>query len=105
MQSFLLLFRSPSIVHVFFPFFSRHLFCSFSRNAFLEQYRRENMFSDGLGEFDSARETVKSLQDEYTACQGPDYVNWGEQGERDGSVVGHGSGGSSKKEMALEVDQ
>ena len=105
MQSFLLLFRSPSIVHVFFSFFSRHLFLSFSRNAFLEQYRRENMFSDGLGEFDSARETVKSLQDEYTACQGPDYVNWGEQGERDGSVVGHGSGGSSKKEMALAVDQ
>jgi tubulin gamma len=70
-----------------------------SRNAFLEQYRRENMFSDGLDEFDNARETVKALQDEYAACQGPDYVNWGEQGERDGSVIGHGSGGSQKTEL------
>ena len=71
-----------------------------SRNAFLEQYRRENMFSDGLGEFDSARETVKGLQDEYKACEGPDYVNWGEQGERDGSMMGHGAGGSTKVESA-----
>ena len=62
--------------------FFLHFFSS--RNAFLEQYRRENMFSDGLDEFDNARETVKALQDEYAACQGPDYVNWGEQGERDG---------------------
>ena len=71
-----------------------------SRNAFLEQYRRENMFSDGLGEFDNARETVKTLQDEYTACQGPDYVSWGDQGEQDQHNVGHGSGGSSKVETS-----
>ena len=78
---------------------------SASRNAFLEQYRKENMFSDGLGEFDSARETVKALQDEYKACQGPDYVNWGDQGERDGSAIGHGSGGSQKKESGVEEER
>ena len=54
------------------------------------------MFSDGLGEFDSARETVQGLMDEYTACQGPDYVNWGTQAAQDQANVGHGSGGASK---------
>ena len=35
------------------------------RNAFLEQYRREPMFADGLEEFDSAREVVTDLIEEY----------------------------------------
>jgi len=31
------------------------------RNAFLEQYKREEPFRDGLGEFDEAREVVGEL--------------------------------------------
>ena len=72
------------------------------RNAFLEQYRREPMFSDGLEvnlfgvlhyqikrisyllchlhsfskEFDSAREVVTDLIEEYKAAELDDYVNW-----------------------------
>eukprot|EP00949_MAST-11_sp_MAST-11-sp1_P000519 g519.t1 len=49
-----------------------------SRNAFLDGYRKQAMFSDGLEEFDSAREIVKNLQDEYKACEGPNYGAWGE---------------------------
>lgn len=54
------------------------------RNAFLEQYRREPMFADGLEEFDSAREVVTDLIEEYKAAETEDYVNWS----------GPGSGGS-----------
>lgn len=47
------------------------------RNAFLEQYRREPMFADGLEEFDSAREVVTDLIEEYRAAERPDYVSYG----------------------------
>mmetsp|Transcript_19722 Transcript_19722/g.28144 ORF Transcript_19722/g.28144 Transcript_19722/m.28144 type:complete len:465 (-) Transcript_19722:342-1736(-) len=47
------------------------------RNAFLEQYRREPMFADGLEEFDSSREVVTDLIEEYKAAEQPDYVTWG----------------------------
>lgn len=46
------------------------------RNAFLDQYRREPMFTDGLEEFDSAREVVTDLIEEYKAAERPDYVSW-----------------------------
>lgn len=46
------------------------------RNAFLDNYRREPMFRDNLDEFDSARETVQCLVDEYRACERKDYVDY-----------------------------
>jgi len=52
------------------------------RNAFLDNYRREPMFEDNLDEFDSARETVQGLVDEYRACERPDYVDFDLQGGR-----------------------
>jgi tubulin gamma len=48
-----------------------------SRNAFLDNYRREAVFQDSLEEFDHAREVVANLIDEYRACERPDYVNFG----------------------------
>lgn len=53
------------------------------RNAFLEQYRREPVFADGLEEFDSAREVVSDLIEEYRAAERPDYVQWGGARSRD----------------------
>lgn len=61
-----------------------------SRNAFLDNYRREAVFQDSLEEFDSAREVVANLIDEYRACERPDYVNFGMQGGIP-STVGVGS--------------
>ena len=37
------------------------------------------MFQDGLEEFDSAREIVDQLRQEYVACEKSDYVNYGSQ--------------------------
>jgi len=47
------------------------------RNAFLDNYRKENMFADGLEEFDSSREVVASLIEEYKASEKKNYLNWG----------------------------
>lgn len=44
------------------------------RNAFLEQYKREAPFADGLGEFDEAREVVLDLCQEYAEAEEPDYL-------------------------------
>ncbi len=46
-----------------------------SRNAFLENYRQESMFSDSLDEFDHSREIVQSLSEEYTAAESDDYIS------------------------------
>eukprot|EP00927_Polykrikos_kofoidii_P008492 TRINITY_DN13523_c0_g1_i3.p1 TRINITY_DN13523_c0_g1~~TRINITY_DN13523_c0_g1_i3.p1 ORF type:complete len:233 (-),score=39.61 TRINITY_DN13523_c0_g1_i3:156-854(-) len=48
-----------------------------SRNAFLENYRQEPMFSDGLDEFDRSMEVVTKLSDEYKAAETEDYIKWG----------------------------
>ncbi|KAI9141097.1 tubulin gamma chain [Paraphysoderma sedebokerense] len=47
------------------------------RNAFLDQYKKLPLFEDSLDEFDLSREVVQELIDEYTACESPDYANWG----------------------------
>lgn len=52
-----------------------------SRNAFLENFRREECFQGSMmEEFDHSREVVQSLVDEYRACERPDYVNFGMEG-------------------------
>merc|ERR1712048_832038 len=48
-----------------------------SRNAFLENYRQEALFSDSLEEFDHAREVVVNLSEEYKAAETEDYIKWG----------------------------
>jgi tubulin gamma len=45
------------------------------RNAFLEQYKREAIFSEGLEEFDHSREILQELVDDYQNCESPDYAN------------------------------
>jgi tubulin gamma len=59
------------------------------RNAFLDQYRKEPMFEDSLEEFDSSREVVTDLIEEYRAAERPDYVTWGS-----GGSVPAGAGGA-----------
>ncbi|KAI8060221.1 tubulin gamma chain [Gongronella butleri] len=55
------------------------------RNAFLEQYRKDPMFSDSLDEFDDSRQVLQDLIDEYEACETPDYVNFGSRDRMDQS--------------------
>ncbi|KIJ34608.1 hypothetical protein M422DRAFT_782767 [Sphaerobolus stellatus SS14] len=56
------------------------------RNAFLENYKKEKMFENGLEEFDDSRATVEELLKEYKACESPDYISYGSnEGETAGS--------------------
>jgi tubulin gamma len=48
-----------------------------SRNAFLDNYRQEALFSDNLDEFDNAKEVVTSLSEEYKAAENENYIKWG----------------------------
>jgi len=44
---------------------------------FLDQYKKEKMFANGLEEFDESRATVEELLNEYKACESPEYVTYG----------------------------
>jgi tubulin gamma len=43
------------------------------RNAFLDQYKKMDMFKDNLDEFDDSRQVVQDLIEEYQACEKEDY--------------------------------
>lgn len=70
-----------------FPFVSLQLFertCRQydklrKREAFLEQFRKEDMFKENFDELDNSREVVQQLIDEYSAATRPDYISWGSQ--------------------------
>jgi len=49
------------------------------REAFLEQFRKEDMFQENLEELDASREVVQQLVDEYLAATTPEYLTWGTQ--------------------------
>ncbi|WPH02339.1 gamma tubulin [Acrodontium crateriforme] len=64
------------------------------RNAFLEQYKREDIFRDGLGEFDESREVVTALINEYEEAERSDYLT-GASGGGD-EAAGEGAGGDAR---------
>lgn len=46
------------------------------RGAFLDQFKREDMFKDDLSELDESREVVDCLIQEYEAATQPNYLSW-----------------------------
>ena len=46
-------------------------------NAYIEQFRKEDMFSDNLDEMDNSRDVVQNLVDEYRAATKPEYLTYG----------------------------
>lgn len=53
------------------------------REAFLEQFRKEEMFMDSLDELDDSRREVDELVKEYCAATRPDYLSWGAKSEEE----------------------
>ncbi|XP_013407731.1 tubulin gamma-1 chain [Lingula anatina] len=49
------------------------------REAFLDQFKKTEMFKDNLDEFDASREVLQQLVEEYQAATKPDYISWGTQ--------------------------
>ena len=44
------------------------------RNAFLDQYRRHEIFADNLEMFNETRSAVGSIMDEYALIENPEYL-------------------------------
>ena len=62
------------------------------RNAFIENYKKEEPFRDGLGEFDTAREVVMDLIGEYQDAEREDYLSGGKEGATDEAGDGRTDG-------------
>lgn len=46
------------------------------RGAFLDQFKREDIFKDDLSELDDSRDVVDCLVQEYEAATQPNYLQW-----------------------------
>ena len=46
------------------------------KGAFLDQYRKEKIFSDNLQEFDDSKEVITDIIEEYKAAEREDYIEW-----------------------------
>lgn len=59
------------------------------REAFLENYKKEEIFKDNFDELDASREVVQQLIEEYQAATKAGYIMWGtqQQGAASGSDV------------------
>jgi len=50
------------------------------RNAYIDQFKKTDMFKDSLEEFDISRQVVGKLIEEYQMATKPEYLNyWNEQ--------------------------
>ena len=54
------------------------------RGAFMDQFKKTKIFQDNLDEFNDAEEVVRGLVDEYAAAERQDYIEWGEEEEKNG---------------------
>lgn len=72
-----LMMANHSSIHTLFSKSMRQYDMLRKRNAFIDNFRKMKMFSDDLDEFDSSREVVASLIDEYRATESENYLSWG----------------------------
>lgn len=68
------------------------------RGVFLEQYKKQKVFSDGFDEFDDSAEVVRSLIDEYKAADKADYLQWGEAVEDEATSSSANIGAAATQE-------
>jgi len=74
-----LMIANHTSIHTLFSKAMRQYDNMRKRGAFLDWYKKFPMFSDGLEEFDSSREVVAGLIEEYKASATPNYLQWGEE--------------------------
>ena len=63
-------------VHVLFDSIQKQYDKLKKKGAFLEQFKREPKFENGLEDMDESREVVNNLILEYKAAAKPDYIEW-----------------------------
>ena len=55
----------------------------FKKKAYLDRFRKEDMFKDSLEEFDDSLAVTQKVIDEYKACEKKDYLKWEENDKND----------------------
>lgn len=73
-----LMMANHTSIHALFAKALRQYSTLRARGAFLDQYKKQKIFSDGFEEFDSSAEVVRQLIEEYKAADKSDYLQWGE---------------------------
>lgn len=53
------------------------------RGAFLDQFRREDIFKDDLTELDNSRDVIDCLAQEYEAATKSNYLQWVPRNQRE----------------------
>lgn len=64
------------------------------RKAYLDHFTKQPMFKDDLTEFDSSREVIQQLMDEYLAAESASYVTYGSRGAAP-SAISAGDGAAA----------
>ena len=72
-----LMMANHTSISVLFERIQRQFDKLYEKKAFLDNYRKQPMFSEGFEEFEDAYEVVRGLADEYHAAEGNDYISWG----------------------------
>ena len=54
----------------------------------MDQFKKTKIFQDNLDEFNDAEEVVRGLIEEYAASERADYIEWGEEEEKEDNTGG-----------------
>lgn len=60
-----------------------NLLILYIKKAYLDTFRKEDMFKDSLAEFDDSLDVTTKVIEEYKACEKKDYLQWGEDDKND----------------------
>ena len=55
----------------------------YKKKAYLDSFRKEDMFKESLGEFDDSLDVTNKVINEYKACEKKDYLQWDDDDKND----------------------
>ena len=55
----------------------------YKKKAYLDSFRKEDMFKDSLAEFDDSLDVTMKVINEYKACEKKDYLQWDDEDKND----------------------
>ena len=55
----------------------------YNKKAYLDSFRKEDMFKDSLAEFDDSLDVTMKVINEYKACEKKDYLQWDDEDKND----------------------
>jgi len=77
----------------------------YKKKAYLDRFRKEDMFKDSLEEFDDSLQVTQKVINEYKACEKKDYLQWEEDDKNDGNIKVEEKKEETKKDEILDVKE